>query len=180
MKMWFALVPLTLSLLSPIYAQRHLPEIQIFTTEETILLDTIAEYPAINNGVPTATVPARGENLSIQIFIPRSGGLLGFECAITFDNPDHGLTQSFQILSVTDWLKNPLKQVTSNQIIAYYNNRLEFAPVPSSGHIATALLTPRQQIKSPLPIQIDCSITIVSNPPRRVWQMKGNRTLYWQ
>jgi hypothetical protein len=63
----------------PLFAQRHLPDLQIFTTDENIQLDTIAEDPAINNGISTAAVPRRGENLSIQIFIPRCANLLGFE-----------------------------------------------------------------------------------------------------
>lgn len=165
---------------SPALAQRHLPAIQIFTTDENIQIDTIAEHPAINNGISVASVPHRGENLSIQIFVPKSGSLLGFECNITFDNPDSSLTRAFQILSATDWRQQPLKIVSSNQTISYYNNRLEFAPLPSTGHIATVLLTPRQQIKSPLPIHLSCTVTIVSNPPRRVWQMRGVQTLQWQ
>jgi len=169
-----------LILTHPLFAQRHLPDLQIFTTDENIQIDTIAEDPAINNGISTSAVPHRGENLSIQIFIPRSASLLGFEYAITFANPDSSLTRSFQILSVTDWRQQPLKQTSSSQTISYYNNRLEFAPLLSTGHIATVLMTPRQQIQSPLPIQLDCSVTVVSHPPRRIWQMRGTTTLHWQ
>jgi hypothetical protein len=121
-----------------------------------------------------------GENLSVQIFIPRSSGLLGFGCTVTFANPNNSLTRAFQILSVTDWHQQPLRFVTGSQTISYYYNRLAFSPVPSTGHIATVLLTPRQEIKSPLPIKLDCSITVVSSPPRRVWQMQGTKTLHWQ
>jgi hypothetical protein len=167
-------------LVCPAFAQRHLPDVQIFTTDETIQLDTEAEYPAINKGFSSAAIPARGENLSIQIFIPRSGGLLGYECAITFANADSALAGSFQILSVTDWRQQPLKQVSSTRTISFYTNRLAFSPLPNSGHIVTALLTPRQQIQSPVPIQIDCSVTVVSDPPRRVWQMKGSQILSWR
>jgi hypothetical protein len=175
------LICLTLLIFThPLFAQRHLPDLQIFTTDENVQLDTIAENPAINNGITTATVPQRGENLSLQIFIPRCASLLGFEYAITFSNSDSSLTRSFQILSVTDWRQQPLKQTSNSQTISYYNNRLEFAPLPSTGHIATVLLTPRQQLHSPLPIHLACSVTIVSNPPRRVWQMRGTTTLRWQ
>jgi len=179
MKKYLAYLTL-LILAHPLFAQRHLPDLQIFTTDENIQLDTIVEDPAINNGIPTAAVPRRGENLSLQIFIPRSASLLSFGYTLTLANPDSALTNSFQIISVTDWRKYPLQQTTNNQTISYYNNRLEFAPVPSTGHIATILLTPNQQTQSPLPIQLDCSVTVVSNPPRRVWQMRGNTTLYWQ
>ena len=164
----------------PTFAQRHLPYIQIFTTDENIQVDTVAEYPAINNGISVASVPSRGENLNIQVFIPKSGNLLGYECNITFDNPDSALTRSFQIISATDWRQHPLKIVSNDRTISYYTNRLEFAPLPSTGHIATVQLTPRQQIKSPLPIQLSCTVTVVSNPPRRVWQMRGHKTLQWQ
>ena len=161
-------------------AQRHLPEIQIFDTEENVQLDTVAESPPVNNGIALAAVPYRGENLNVQVFIPRAGGLLGFECAITFANSDSALTRSFQILSVTDWRQEALKIVSSTQTISYYNNRLLFSPLPPSGLIATVVFTPRQQIQSPLPIQFQCSVTVVSMPPRRIWQMKGKQTLRWQ
>ena len=179
MKKYLAYITILL-LTHPLFAQRHLPDLQIFTTDENVQLDTIAEDPAINNGISTAAVPRRGENLSIQVFIPRSASLLGFEYTLTFANPDSSLTNTFQIISVTDWRKKPLQKTANSQTISYYNNRLEFAPLPNTGHIATILLTPNQQIKSPLPIQFDCSVTVVSNPPRRVWQMRGHTTLHWQ
>lgn len=161
-------------------AQRHLPDVQIFDTEENIYLDTVAETPPVNNGISVAAVPYRGENLSVQVFIPRAAGLLGFECAITFANSDSALTRAFQILSVTNWRQEPLKAISSTQTISYYDNRLLFSPLPASGLIATAVFTPRQQIQSPLPIQFQCSVTVVSMPPRRVWQMRGTQTLHWQ
>lgn len=164
----------------PAFAQRHLPDIQIFSTDEYVQLDTIVEHPAINHGRSAAAVPLRGENLSLQIFIPRAGGLLGFECTVSFANPDSALTNAFEILSVKDWHQRPLKPIFSTQVVSFYNNRLEFSFVPPSGHIATAIITPRRQIKSPLPLKLTCSVTIVSTPPRRVWQMRGAQTLYWQ
>lgn len=163
-----------------VHAQRHLPDLQIFQTDEQVYLDTIVEQPAINQGVATTTIPARGENLSFQIFIPRAGGLSGFECSITFNNPDSSLTRSFEIQNATDWQHFPLQHVSSGPTISYFQNNLTFSRVPITGHIATIVLTPRQEIKSPLPIQMECTVTIVSLPPRRVWQMRGVQTLNWQ
>jgi hypothetical protein len=60
MKKWLAYIIVCVTFANPIFAQRHLPDLQIFATNENLQLDTIAEYPAINNDISSAAVPDRG------------------------------------------------------------------------------------------------------------------------
>ena len=160
--------------------QRHLPDLQIFHTVESIQLDTRFEEPAINNGIPVADIPGRGQNVVFQIFVPRSAGLIAYECSVQLENPDSVLTHTFGNITVTDWQKQSLNPLPGETHLGFENKRLEFAPLPYSGHIATATLTPLQNLQDPLPLTITCSVTVVSDPPRRVWRMTGTQTLRWR
>lgn len=161
-------------------AQRHLPDYHIFDTVETVRLDAVVEQPAVDNGVAVADVPRPGENLSFQVFVPRAGGQTAFSCDVELDNPNGALTRTFRIASVRDWLGRDLKPLASKDKLIFYIARLSPTVLPVTGHIATVVLAPLGDVKSPLPIKITCSITIVSTPPRRVWQMRGTQQLTWR
>ncbi len=163
-----------------VQAQRHLPELQIFESVETVLLDALMEFPAINNGRSVASRPRIGENVSIQIFVPRSAGLILFDCSIELDNPDGALANTFRIVSIKDWLQRDLRPLSSKKSLVFYSAKLQPAPILENGHVATVVLAPLQTVNNPEPLKITCFITVVSTPPRRVWQMWGSQQLYWQ
>lgn len=161
-------------------AQRHLPDLQIFQTVERVQLDTYVESPAINHGITTTGIPLRGQNVVFQIFVPRSGGHIAYQCGIQLENPNDALTRSFENISIVDWQKRALTPLPAAAYLSYENKNLIFALIPFSGHIATVTMTPRETLQNPLPINLFCTITVVSTPPRRVWQMTGPQTLHWR
>lgn len=168
-----------LCLAQTIPAQRHLPDLQIFESTETVFLDVIAETPAVNNGMAATTTPRLGEDTTIQIFIPRAAGLAIFECSLEIDNPNGALTSTFRIVSVQDWLQRDLRPLSSKDFPTYYSARLMPVLLPYSGHVATVVLSPLKDLRNPLPLKITCSVTSTSIPPRRVWQMRGTQQVTW-
>ena len=170
----FLTLPLTAS------AQRHLPDLQIFQTVEYVQLDTYVESPAINHGITTTSIPVRGQNVVFQIFVPRSGGRIAYQCGIQLQNPNNALTRSFENISIVDWQKRALTPLPPASYLSFENKNLIFSLIPFSGHIATVTMTPRETLQKPLPINLSCTVTVVSSPPRRVWQMTGPQTLHWR
>jgi len=59
----------------------------------------------------------------------------------------------------------------------FHTGRLFFARLPASGHIATVTLEPVENPRIIKSLQVSCTITIVSTPPRRVWRMTGSQPL---
>ena len=157
---------------APGWAQRHLPELHIFSTTEAVRLDTYVEHPAINHGMGIADMPQRGETLTFQIFVPRAGGLAAFESTVTLDTPD-----LFRIVSAKNWHQRDMARMASKAVQTFYTSRLSLAQVPSSGHIATVTLEPVENGPPLNALQISCSITIASIPPRRIWHMHGSQSL---
>ena len=162
----------------PCHAQRHLPDIQVFESLEMVRLDTVVEHPAVDNGIAIAKIPQPGETLTIQIFVPRAGGLTAFECVVELDAD--AIADAFRVASVKDWLNRDIQPLASKSKPTYYLTRLMPILLPENGHIATLELSPLRILQNPLPIPIACFITVISTPPRRIWQMRGAQPLTWQ
>jgi len=162
----------------PCHAQRHLPDLQVFESVEMVRLDTVVEHPAVDNGAAIAKIPQPGETLSIQLFVPRAGGLTAFECVVEFDGD--AMAGAFRVESVKDWLDRDIRPLASKGKPTFYLTRLMPVLLPGNGHIATVELSPLRTLQNPLPIPIGCFITVVSEPPRRIWQMRGTQPLPWQ
>ena len=168
-----------LSLTRDAVPQRHLPDVQIVRTATALYLDTRVEEPAVYTGHGRAVFPKAGETVEFQLFVPSAAGKMGFECSIAFEDPDGAFSGGFRILSAVDWSGKDLQPLPGTRGTVRANSRVSFAPVPYSGHVATVTLEPREgRVEGP-PLRVRLSVTVVSIPPRRVWQMDGQQTLHW-
>lgn len=174
----FWAVWLTCVLSLPGNAQRHLPDLQIFESVEQMRLDIVVEHPAVDNGAATAGIPQAGETVAIQIFVPRAAGLTAFECVVELDGD--ALSGAFRVTSVKDWLDRDIRPLSSKGKPTFYIARLMPVVLPQSGHIATIVLAPMRILENPSPVPISCFITVVSTPPRRIWQMRCKQQLEWR
>ncbi len=160
-------------------AQRHLPDLHIFQTTETVLIDAQVESPSTYDGVSTAARPRLGSLVSFQLFVPRAGGLSAFEYTVDLHNPKQSLTNAVKVASVRDWKGRPLLPTRGTQGAVHMTARFEFDKLPTSGHVATVELQPLIELEDPGPVGLTVSVSIVSDPPRRVWRMVGDQILKW-
>lgn len=167
-----------LALLTPLpaAAQRHLPGLEIFRSTVPFLLDTWVETPAVYNGHPSEPFPGVGEDAEFQVFVPEAANEEIFQYTIEFS---HTVTDTFRIVSVKDWTGEELRPEPGSNGTARTTVRLQFSRLPASGHLLTVVLEPLRKIAHGLPLALHFSLTVVSTPPRRVWQMEGRQELRW-
>jgi hypothetical protein len=159
-------------------AQRHLPQTQVFRSPGLLLLDTHAETPAVYDGSGPARLLKQGESFEIQVFAPGAAGQLIYEYGFSVDRyVDAQLPLA--ITAAKDWQENALMSGKPNTSLIFSSTRFGIAPLPRTGHLMTLTLTATDDLGNPPPLDITLTVTILSNPPRRVNQMVGRQHLTW-
>ena len=159
-------------------AQRHLPQTQIFRSPGLLLIDTHAESPAVYDGSGPVRLLKQGESLDIQIFAPRAAGRSIYEYSFgVIQPPDERVPLA--ITSVRDWQDHELTSGKPNRTLIFSSTRFGFAPLPRTGHVMTLTFTATDDMVKTGPLEVYLTLTIVSDPPRRVNQMVGRQRLIW-
>lgn len=173
-----ALLYILISGATMLAAQRHLPQTQIFNTPGYLLLDTLVEMPAVYDGSGLARRPQSGESIEIQVFAPRAAGRNIYEYSFSVDRFDTTVLP-FQITSARDWQGNELMSGKPNRTLVFSSTRFGIAPLPRTGHVMTFTLTATGDTADQSPLTLTLTLTVVSDPPRRVNRMVGRQRLIW-
>lgn len=173
-----ALLYILISGATMLAAQRHLPQTQIFNTPGYLLLDTVVEMPAVYDGSGLARRPQSGESIEIQVFAPRAAGRNIYEYSFSVDRFDTTVLP-FQITSARDWQGNELMSGKPNRTLVFSSTRFGIAPLPRTGHVMTFTLTATGDTADQSPLTLTLTLTVVSDPPRRVNRMVGRQRLIW-
>ena len=160
-------------------AQRHLPNLQVFTVQVPILVDVQVEHPAVYSGSPALSLPGIGKTVKFQLFSPLASGQEVFEYSVEIEDPDYEFSDIFRVVSVKDWDKRELKPFPGSRSTRYTAMRLDFVVLPPTGHVVTVEVTRVKEVKKRQPIRVKLSVTTVSDPPRRVSRMQGRQKLPW-
>ena len=174
-----ALLYILVSGAAMLVAQRHLPQTQIFNTPGYLLLDTRVEMPAVYDGSGVASRLQIGESVEIQVFAPTAAHQAIFECSFSVDRFDTSILP-FQITSARDWQGNELMSGKPNQTLFFSSTRFGIAPLPITGHVMTITLTATEDAADQGPLTLTLTLTVVSDPPRRVNRMVGRQRLMWE
>lgn len=173
-----ALLYTLLALYSFVPAQRHLPLTNIFRSPGLLLIDTQVESPAVYDGSGAARRVSQGQTFEVQIFAPRVAGQRIYEYGFSVDKPaDRRLP--FVLTGARDWQDNELMDGKPNRSLIFHSTRFGFAPLPRTGHVMTLTFTATEDMTNLAPLPVILSITVVSDPPRRVNQIIGRSSLYW-
>lgn len=178
--MRLVLFALTLVASVPVQAvgQQHLPEQQIFHTPARMLLDGSVETPAAYSGVSVAPGVGTGQQVQFQVFVPRAAGELGFALRVHVE-PRSGSQGAFEIAEVRDWGDRLLRPVAGSNRLTHADALARFDRIPGTGHVATVVLDPQSTSAFSEPVRVETWVTFVSDPPRRAWELRGERLLSW-
>ena len=160
-------------------AQRHLPNLQVFTLQVPILVDAQVEHPAVYSGSPSLSLPGIGKTIRFQLFSPLAGGQKVFEYSVEIEDQDYEFSDIFRVVSVKDWDKRELKPLPGSRSTRHTTTRLDLVLLPPTGHVATVEVTRLKEVKERQPLKVRLSVTTVSDPPRRVSRMQGRQELPW-
>lgn len=159
-------------------AQRHLPDLQVFHSVAVMRLDGQMETPAIFNGLPVAPGSGSGPGVEFQVFVPQAASQSGFSIRVNVARTD-GSPEGFQITGATDWAGRPIPSVGASGGLTRALVLTSFDRIPQNGHVATVVVNPLQSDAFQATMRVQAWVTFVSDPPRRVWELRCEQYLRW-
>lgn len=170
------LIALTLS--DGTQGQRHLPQTQVFRSPGRVLLDTQVESPAVYDGSGPVRRVSAGESFEVQVFAPTAARMRVYEYGFSVERPP-GVDVPLVITDARDWDDLPLTSGKPNQTLIFSATRFGIAPLPATGHAMTVTFTATDDLPQLAPLVVTLTVTVVSDPPRRVNQIVGRQLLTW-
>lgn len=167
-----------LLLVSTLFAQRYLPETNIFQSPALILIDTQVESPAVYDGSSSARMIQQGEAFQIQIFAPAAARKSIYEYSFGVVRSP-GRPIPLKITSARDWQDRELMSGKPNHTLIFSGTQFRFAVLPRTGHVMTLTFTATENLTDRQPLDVILTLTTVSDPPRRVNQMIARQLLTW-
>jgi hypothetical protein len=159
-------------------AQRHLPQTQVFRSPGYLVIDTRVESPAVYDGSGPVRLLKQGESFEVQVFAPRVAGQRIYEYSFQIEKPWNRKVP-LAITSARDFQENELTSGNPNPTLMFSSTRFGIAPLPRTGHVMTLTFTATEDMPDQAPLDVILTVTVVSDPPRRVNQIVGRQRLYW-
>lgn len=160
-----------------------------------LLVDTRGETPPVYNGMASAALPAPGEKLAIQLFMPQAAGREAFGYIIQFDDTGGRFSDHFTIELARGWTTVLVRGPAGQENLQNLGLEAPLGPdgpsrfllfprpvrVSVTGLLATFQLT---TLKAPLrnqPLQFGFTAAIHSTtPPARLWHYKIRQMVAWR
>ena len=163
-----------------------------------LLVDSRIETPPVPNGGPVSPLPAQGQTIEFQVFVPNAIGKRAFGYILEFEDTNRAFADNFEVVSAKTRVLLPAPYTPQGGIkpAVLVDRELQTlqgskAPgrsvvfvnppiVSPEGLIATFILLAKRNVTRNVALTIHISATVISTTsPTRLWNMRGSQTIRW-
>jgi hypothetical protein len=127
----------------------------------SLYLDTsVGEDPAVNDSVASTRLPALGDTVKFQLFVPAAGGTGTFGFNIKFDDTGSKFTDNFTWVSGKDFSGANLTGAAATERSALLIAQPSY---PASGLVATITLVAKKDVAEGVTVSLDTTATTLAD-----------------